>query len=110
MGCFTSIVLICGFIFVMVTLLRWFEQITDAVDESHWNKVALLILMPFAVWLFRSKVSAGRATPFPLHEPVRGFGEKPTRRPVADVSENQEDDVPIAALAPDEPPPGTPQE
>jgi len=105
--CFTWIILIGGFIFVMVTLLRWFEQITNAVDERSWNKVALFTLMPFAVWLFPSKLSAGRTTAFPLHEPVRGFGEKPSR-PLPHDPE-PEDDIPLANVA-DQPPPGTPNE
>ena len=107
MVCFTWIILIGGFIFVMVTLLRWFEQITDAVDQRSWNKVALFMLMPFAVWLFPSRLSAGRTTAFPLHEPVRGFGEKPSR-PLPRDPEPQED-IPLANLA-DQPPPGTPKE
>jgi hypothetical protein len=96
-GCFAWIFLIAGAVFVMVTLLRWFEQTGDAVDAGEWNRLALLILFPFAVWLFPSRVSAGRPTAVPHHEPVRGFGKVPP--------------MPSEAPMPgDQPPPGTPQE
>ncbi|HEX8521409.1 MAG TPA: hypothetical protein VF669_04075 [Tepidisphaeraceae bacterium] len=96
--CLTWPILIIGFIFVMVTLLRWFEQITAAVDNRQWNQVALFIFMPFAVWLFPSPARLGRETAVPHHEPVRGFGlSTPTpARP--------------APAADDQPPPGTPPE
>jgi hypothetical protein len=98
MGCFTWLILIGGFIFVMVTLLRWFEQITDAVDEASWNKVAFLIAVPFAAWAYESRSSAGRPGPVPLHEPVRGFGlPSSTRAKPSPPSQDQ-------------PPPGTPPE
>jgi hypothetical protein len=74
-SCFSWLLLIGGAIFVMVSLIRWFEQITEAVDMGWWNKVAMLVAMPLTVWLFPSKVSAGRPTAVPHHEPVRGFGE-----------------------------------
>jgi hypothetical protein len=96
-GCFAWIFLIAGAVFVMVTLLRWFEQTGDAVDAGEWNRLTVLILFPFAVWLFPSRVSAGRPTAVPHHEPVRGFGKVP----------------PMPSQTPmpsDRPPPGTPQE
>src|SRR6266536_2965253 len=74
MGCFTVVMLVIGFILVMLTMLRWFEQITEAVERRWWNKVFVLLVMPFAVWFFPGRVAAGRPTPVPLHEPVRGFG------------------------------------
>ena len=74
-GCFVLLLLVAGGIFVMVSIIRWFEQITEAVDLGWWNKVSLLTVMPYAVWLFPSKVSAGRPSAVPHHEPVRGFGE-----------------------------------
>src|SRR5262245_55185497 len=111
MVCFTWLVLIIGFVFVMVTLLRWFEQITDAVDLHLWNKVAALLAVPFLVWFYPGRVSAGRPTPFPLHEPVRGFGTVPKAKP-KELRESP-NEPPLAAIAPapvDEPPPGTPLE
>jgi len=92
-GCFTWLLALVGGVFVMVTLLRWFEQTAEAVRYRWWNKALLLVAFPFAVWFFRSRISAGRATPVPLHEPVRGFGLP----------------APGRAPAPDEPPPGTPR-
>ena len=74
MGCFSTILLIVTFIFVIVTLIRWFEQVTEAVDNRWWNQVFVLLAMPFTVWLFPSRTSAGRPTPVPHHEPVLGFG------------------------------------
>lgn len=100
MGCFTTILFIVGGIFVMVSMIRWFEQVTEAVELSWWNKVFVLLAMPFTVWFFPSRVSAGRPTLPPRHEPVRGFGSLP-KGGIVD---------PVAA-APDEgPPPGTPPE
>ena len=80
---------------VVVSLIRWFEQITQAVDNGWWNKVTVLIFMPFTVWFYPSNVAAGRPIPVPHHEPVRGFGTAPTK----------------SAPPPDDgPPPGTPKE
>jgi hypothetical protein len=93
MGCFSTILVVVLFLFVMVSMIRWFEQITHAVDNRWWNKVAMLVFMPFTVWFYPSRVGAGRPTAVPLHEPVRGFGTGPSR--------------PVAA---DAPPPGTPKE
>ena len=83
----------------MVTFIRWFEQTTEAVDNRWWNKLGILVAMPFAVWFFPSKVGAGRSTPVPHHEPVRGFGKVPLepKQQAPAVSQNQ-------------PPPGTPTE
>ena len=101
MGCFSTILAIAGFVLVIVTLIRWFEQTTEAVDNRWWNKIFVLIACPFTVWFFPSRVGAGRATPVPRHEPVRGFGK---------VSLEQKN-VPAEAGTPaDLPPPGTPKE
>lgn len=112
-GCFIWLFLLAGGIFVMLTLLRWFEQTAEAVDNGWWNKLLLLICMPFAVWLFPAKVIAGRPTPVPHHEPVRGFGTvKPKAEPIAAVQEIPTAEIPLAKLAlpMDGPPPGTPAE
>jgi hypothetical protein len=114
MQCFTWLVLLVVAVVVMVSLLRWFEQTSEAVERQQWNRVALLVVMPFAVWFYPSKVSAGRPTAVPRHEPVRGFGPLPKEQ-VAAVP-----DGPATPQAPasvsklpgvtDEPPPGTPKE
>src|SRR4029077_4158272 len=102
-ACFTWFILIAGFIFLMVTLLRWFEQITEAVDLGWWNKVTMLVFMPFTVWFFPSSTTAGRPTPFPRHEPVRGFGTLGRSKPPPD----SQPEPPLAEVAPsDQPPPG----
>src|SRR5678815_1173060 len=96
MGCFTTLIFIVGFVFLMVTLLRWFEQITEAVDARAWNKVSALIAVPFLVWVYPSRIGAGRPTPFPLHEPVRGFGTVPKSKPAAQSERKEE--APFAAV------------
>jgi hypothetical protein len=99
MGCFTTILFLAGGIFVMVSLIRWFEQATEAVQYGWWNKVFVLLACPFTVWFFPSRIAAGRPNAVPHHEPVRGFGSLPKSPPP----------LPVAA-ADDQPPPGTPQE
>ena len=108
-GCFIWLFLLAGGIFVMLTLLRWFEQTAEAVDHGWWNKLFLLIVFPFAVWFFPGQVVAGRPVPVPRHEPVRGFG---TVKPKAASQEAPPSEIPLARLAPptDGPPPGTPAE
>ena len=117
MGCFTTILFLVGGVFVMVTMIRWFEQVTEAVELSWWNRVFVLLAMPFTVWFFPSRVSAGRPVMPPRHEPVRGFGKLPKggvldpTTPDADESGPQ----PIALhererMQEDQPPPGTPPE
>jgi hypothetical protein len=97
MGCVTWFLLVAASVLTLATIVRWFEQVTEAVDQRWWNKVIVLILVPPAVWLFPSRISAGRPTAVPHHEPVRGFGTVPI--------------VPKEARAPaSEPPPGTPKE
>src|SRR4051794_9627327 len=71
-GCFAWLILLGGGVFIMVSLLRWFEQTADAVDHGLWNKLALLIVFPFAAWFYPSRYAAGRPTAVAHHEPVRG--------------------------------------
>ncbi len=99
MGCFTWIFWVAGSVLLLVSVIRWFEQTTEAVDNGWWNKLAILMLMPLAVWFFPSRVSAGRGFPVPLHEPVRGFGKLP---------KNGSDSPASPSSA--QPPPGTPAE
>ena len=113
MGCFYSVIFLVGFVFLMVTFIRWFEQTAEAVDNGWWNKVMVLVVFPFGVWFFPSRVSAGRAVPVPHHEPVRGFGGLPkSQEPPAKTQA-----PPVAVEPPgmsrvssDQPPPGTPKE
>jgi|SRR5688572_8322457 hypothetical protein len=107
MQCLTWIALLVGAVLFMVSLLRWFEQVTEAVELRWWNKVFVLVVAPFTVWFFPSKVAAGRPTAVPRHEPVRGFGSIPLQ-PKAQ-SEGQAQQTPPPAGA-DGPPPGTPKE
>ena len=97
MGCFQIILFLAGFVLVLVSFIRWFEQTAEAVDNGWWNKVALLVMFPFATWFFPSRVATGRSVPVPLHEPVRGFGSLKSKSDVAPA-------------ATDQPPPGTPKE
>ncbi|WP_428937927.1 hypothetical protein [Fontivita pretiosa] len=76
-SCLTWLMLLAGAVFVMISIIRWFEQITEAVEEGRWSRVGILLAAPLTVWLFPSKVCAGRPTAVPLHEPVRGFGTSP---------------------------------
>src|SRR5690348_8935489 len=98
----------------MVSLLRWFEQTAEAVERREWNRVALLVVVPFAVWFYPSKVSAGRPTAVPRHEPVRGFGALPKEPRATEVEAKARATgaAPVTRLpgVTDEPPPGTPKE
>jgi hypothetical protein len=109
MTCFTWFLLIVGGVLLVLSLIRWFEQVTEAVRNGWWNKTFLLVLFPFAVWFYPSRVAAGRPTPVPLHEPVRGFGSMPKARPAPEPAVPEK---PRASAAPaaDGPPPGTPAE
>ncbi len=112
MQCLTWIALLVGAVLFMVSLLRWFEQVTEAVELRWWNKVFVLVVAPFTVWFFPSKVAAGRPTAVPRHEPVRGFGSVPLTPkaeapPVARASASI---APSSPPATDGPPPGTPKE
>ena len=117
MSCFTLILFLCGFVMIMVTFIRWFEQTTEAVDNGWWNKIFVLLMCPFTVWFFPSRIHAGRASPVPRHEPVRGFGSLPKSNAPARVSEETgpAEAKPAASAAglsapADQPPPGTPKE
>lgn len=110
MQCFLWLLLFAGAVFVMMSLLRWFEQTSEAVERRQWDRVALLVAVPFSVWFFSSKVSAGRPTAVPRHEPVRGFGPLPKEKPVA-VADEAPGAAPVKLPGvTDEPPPGTPRE
>ena len=121
MGCFTTILFVAGFVMIMVTFIRWFEQTTEAVDNGWWNKIFVLLMCPFTVWFFPSRVNAGRSSPVPRHEPVRGFGSLPranvSPRPVEEAERPGAEEAGFAAVAAaatpvadDGPPPGTPKE
>jgi hypothetical protein len=113
MQCFSWLLLLALAVFVMVSLLRWFEQTSEAVERREWNRVTLLVLMPFAVWFYPSRVAAGRPTAVPHHEPVRGFGSLPKEKRGAEASAAGSA-TPASGSAlkglTDEPPPGTPKE
>lgn len=120
-GCVTWLLLFAFAVFVLVSVLRWFEQTSDAVDAREWNKLALLIAIPFAAWFYRAKVGAGRPTSVPRHDPVRGFGPLPKSRPAPQpmdkrdqvtgpVGENDGASVIHSSGLTAEPPPGTPKE
>ena len=110
MQCFTWLLLFAIAVFVMVSLLRWFEQTADAVDRREWNKVALLVAVPFSAWFYRSKVAAGRPTAVPRHDPVRGFGPLPREKPPAGAAASAPAPTDALPGLTDEPPPGTPKE
>src|SRR3954464_9684301 len=99
MTCFTTILAIVLAVFLLASLIRWFDEATEAVNNRWWNKVSLLLLFPFSCWFYPTKVTAGRPTPVPRHEPVRGFGSLGKSKP-----------SPTPAPSADEPPPGTPPE
>lgn len=114
--CFGALFLIVSAIIVMISMLRWFEQTRDAVDEQNWPRLSLLVVAPPAVWMFPSRVSAGRPVPIAKYEPVRGFGGLPkggvvdptiAEAPIA--AESRAEDGP-AQPADVGPPPGTPKE
>jgi hypothetical protein len=115
MQCFSWILLLALAVFLMVSLLRWFEQTSEAVERREWNRVTLLVLVPFAVWFYPSKVAAGRPTSVPRHEPVRGFGALPKDKRGAGDAGAAGSATPASGGSAlkgltDEPPPGTPKE
>ena len=101
MQCFTSLLVLAAAVMFLVSLLRWFEQVTEAVERRWWNKVFVLVVAPFTVWLFPSRVAAGRPTAVPRHEPLRGFGS---------VSLTPKGQTQQTQPTTDQPPPGTPKE
>lgn len=101
MGCFDLLIFLSAGLFMMLSLMRWFEQTTEAVDARDWGRVTLLIVFPLAVWKYPSRISAGRPVPVPLHEPVRGFGK---------VKLDDPGGSPPASTGGETPPPGTPGE
>lgn len=122
-GCLTWLLLFAFAVFVLVSVLRWFEQTSDAVDAREWNKVALLVVVPFSAWFYRAKVGAGRPTSVARHDPVRGFGPMPKAKSVPATTVSGEGEqgrggageksgvsVTRSAGLTDEPPPGTPKE
>jgi hypothetical protein len=111
MSCFSIPLLLIGGVLLLLTLMRWFDQTSEAVRMGWWNKTVLLVVFPFAAWFFPSKVVAGRPTPVPRHEPVRGFGSVGKAKP-APLPEavNPVPQAPAAANSDDVPPPGTPAE
>jgi hypothetical protein len=108
-GCFQVILVVAGFLLLLITFIRWFEQTAEAVDNGWWNKLLLLIVCPFVVWFYPSRVGTGRSTPVPHHEPVRGFGSVPKSKPVEAEKAPAEAGRP-PAVSQDQPPPGTPKE
>ncbi len=104
-GCFSTIFVLVGVVMTMVSIIRWFEQATEAVELGWWNKVVLLLVCPPMVWFFPSRIAAGRPTPVPRHVPVRGFGSAP----IAPVVGGEEQAAPSAPRS-EGPPPGTPKE
>ena len=113
MQCLTWLLLFAFAVLVMVSLLRWFEQTSDAVERREWDKVALLVAVPFAVWFYASRVAAGRPTAVPRHEPARGFGVLPKDRHGPADRPGPAPTTPSSSATPspsDAPPPGTPQE
>ena len=121
-GCFTWLLLAVLAVFVMTSMLRWFEQTSEAVERGEWDRVMFLVVFPFGVWFYHSRVGAGRPTPVPQHEPVKGFGKLPKApeeatpqeaAPSEPVPHRPPADAPglkgLAGIT-DELPPGTPKE
>lgn len=107
MVCVTTLVILVGSVLMLVSVIRWFEQVTEAVELAWWSKVFLLVAFPFAAWFYPSRVSAGRPTAVPRHVPVRGFGTAPAGlEPGRSSGSNSVKSAP----ATDRPPPGTPPE
>lgn len=117
-SCFALLLALLGVVFVLLSVLRWFEQTKRAVERRQWDRVVLLVLVPFAVWLFPAGVSAGRPTPVPRFQPVMGMGSAPKpRRQAGETGEAGEEAQPAPPTRPtpvlpvdDGPPPGTPAE
>ena len=109
-GCFLSLLCLGLFVFVVLSLIRWFEQTVVAVEERRWNRVTLLIVFPFSAWFFPSRVVAGRPIPAPRHEPVRGRGTAPKVKSEPELAPEPPRKPASAPKPEDTPPPGTPKE
>jgi len=115
-SCFSWVILAAACVFVMASLIRWFEQTADAVDHRDWNKLSVLLAFPFMVWKYESKVIAGRPVALPHFEPVKGFGGLPKGGIVGPPVEPIELPAAPKAAPPKTvfpeggPPPGTPKE
>src|SRR3954470_12260606 len=112
MTCFSMILALVLSVFMLASLIRWFDEATEAVQNGWWNRVSLLLLFPFSCWFYPTKVAAGRPTPVPHHEPVRGFGSLAKSKPTTTTTPMPAPEAaPRAATsADDQPPPGTPKE
>src|SRR4051812_35939897 len=111
MTCFSMILAVVLSVFILASLIRWFDEATEAVQNGWWNRVSLLLLFPFSCWFYPTKVVAGRPTPVPHHEPVRGFGSMPKSKPTpAPISQEEPQAARPATTSDDQPPPGTPKE
>ena len=110
MNCLGYIFILFAIAFALLTLLRLFEQVADAIDHRWWSKLFALLMCPFTVWMFPSRVALGRPTAVPMHQPVRGFGSLPKQKtdPTPDRAIPQSP-VPVLPID-DGPPPGTPPE
>jgi len=107
-ACFTWVILVAMAIAAMLGLVRWFEQTIEAVDNRWWRRLMMLVICPPSALFYRSSVQAGRATPVPRHQPVRGFGIAP---PAAKPGTENVEPLPVEPLpTTDGPPPGTPAE
>jgi hypothetical protein len=109
--CFTWVILLVVVVASTLGLVRWFELTVDAVDNSHWGRLVLLVVCPPAAMFYRSKVPVSRPVPVPRHEPVRGFGIAPPipKTPLGDPQPVEP--LPVEPIGPnDGPPPGTPAE
>src|SRR4051812_3172553 len=113
MTCLSTILAIVVAVFMLASLIRWFDEATEAVNNGWWNRVSLLLLFPFSCWFYPTKVAVGRPTPVPHHEPVRGLGAMPKRKPTPTPAEAPEQPPRAGtsgSVADDQPPPGTPKE
>jgi len=111
MTCLSTILAVVVGVFMLASLIRWFDEATEAVQNGWWNRVGLLLLFPFSCWFYPTKVAAGRPTPVPHHEPVRGFGSLPKTKPTAaPIAQDQPRAATTTSSAEDQPPPGTPKE
>src|SRR5439155_27289048 len=108
MTCVSTILAVVVAVFMLASLIRWFDEATEAVQNGWWNRVSLLLLFPFSCWFYPTKVAAGRLTPVPRHEPVRGFGSIPKTKPAPASEDQARTGTPTPTPAAEyQPPPGT---